>query len=163
MSDERTHVLVVANRTSATEPLLHAVRNRAIAGRVSFHLLVPATPHGLHRVVDPEDNGRDEAQARLDVALELMRAITGAHVTGEVGVDDPVAAVSDALYARHADEIIISTQSRRMSRWMRLDLPSKLRGYGLPVTHIVPDVVLSDPRTERVPSYGRMPAGSVAA
>lgn len=139
MSESVKRVLVVANRTAATEPLLNAVRDRASRGPVEFHLLVPATPHGLHRVVDPEDNGHEEAQARLDVALELMCDVTGTEVTGSVGVADPVAAVSDALHAAHYDEIIVSTLPKRLSKWMRLDLPSKIRMRGLPVTHITGD------------------------
>jgi hypothetical protein len=54
-------VLVVANRTSASPTLLDAVSQRAKAGPCTFTLLVPRSPHGLHRVVDPEDHGHAEA------------------------------------------------------------------------------------------------------
>ena len=37
----------------------------------------------------------------------------------------------DAITAFGADEVIISTLPRRLSRWMHLDLPSKVRGMGL--------------------------------
>lgn len=97
---------------------------------------MPAVPRGLHRVVDPEVAGRDEAQERLAAALPELRAAAGAEVTGEVGDADPMAALQDTLHARHFDEVIISTLPRRMSRWLRLDLPSKARGLGLPVTHV---------------------------
>ena len=132
-------VLIVANRTAATEPLLHAVGARAAEGMAEFFLLVPATPRGLHRVVDPEDAGREEAQGRLDLALGLFAGITGAPVSGCVGVADPMAAISDAMHREHFDEIIISTLPGRLSRWMRIDLPAKVRGFGLPVTHVSPD------------------------
>lgn len=55
-------VLIVANRTAATAALLEAVRERAGRDAAHFHLVVPATPHGLHRVVDPEVAGRTEAE-----------------------------------------------------------------------------------------------------
>ena len=129
-------VLIVANRTAATERLLEAVRERAQAGPAEFHLLVPATPRGLHRVVDPEVAGREEAAAQLERALEHLREAAGAPVTGHVGDADPMAAISDALHRQEVDEIIISTLPRRLSRWMRLDLPSKVRGMGKPVTHV---------------------------
>jgi hypothetical protein len=132
-----TRVLIVANRTAATEGLLEAVRQRSQAGGpVTFHLLVPATPRGLHRVVDPEVAGREEATAQLELALEHLREAAGADVTGHVGDADPMAAISDTLHEREVDEIIISTLPRRLSRWMRLDLPSKVRGMGTPVTHV---------------------------
>jgi hypothetical protein len=61
---------------------------------------------------------------------------TGSEVTGHVGDAEPVAAISDTLHEREVDEIIISTLPRRLSRWMHIDLPSKIRGLGLPVTHV---------------------------
>ena len=129
-------VLIVANRTAASDKLLEAVRQRAQAGPATFHLLVPATPRGLHRVVDPEVAGRQEAAAQLELALEHLREAAGGDVTGHVGDADPRAAISDALHERDADEIIISTLPRRLSRWVHLDLPSKVRGMGKPVTHV---------------------------
>jgi hypothetical protein len=129
-------VLIVANRTAATEPLLEAVRRRAQAGPARFHLLVPATPRGLHRVVDPEDSGREEAERQLAVALELLSEAAGSEISGHVGSADPMAAIADVIYDRRVHEIILSTLPRRLSRWMHLDLPSKLNGMGIPVTHV---------------------------
>jgi hypothetical protein len=129
-------VLIVANRTAATDKLLEAVRRRAQAGPATFHLLVPATPRGLHRVVDPEVAGREEAAAQLELALELLRETVGAHVTGHVGDADPMGAIADTLHEREVDEIIISTLPRRLSKWMHIDLPSKVRGLGKPVMHV---------------------------
>jgi len=137
--DRPSRVLIVANRTAATKPLLDAVSRRAAAGPAEFHLLVPAAPRGLHRLVDPEVAGRLEAAVQLDLAREKLSAETGAPVTGAVGDADPLAAISDALHGQPFDEIIISTLSRRLSRWMRMDLPSKARFLGLPVTHVSPD------------------------
>ena len=136
MSETPRRVLVVANRTAATEKLLDAVRRRAQAGPAEFHLLVPATPRGLHRVVDPEVAGREEAAAQLDLALERLREASGTEVTGHVGDADPIAAIHDTLPDREVDEIMISTLPRRLSRWTRLDLPSKARGLGKPVTQV---------------------------
>lgn len=136
MSGHRTRILVVANRTAASPRLLDLVRRRASAGPSSFTLLVPAEPHGLHRVVDPEVTGRDEARARLDIAMQLLADASASPVDGYVGDSDPIAAISDALQIYGFDEIIVSTLPRRLSRWLKLDLPSKARGFGLPVTHV---------------------------
>lgn len=133
---EPSNVLIVANRTAVAERLLDAVQRRAEAGPARFHLVVPATPHGLHRVVDPEVTGGEEAMAQLERALPLLSAAAGSEVTGRVGVADPVAAIHDALGDHPCDELMISTLPRRMSRWLHIDLPSKARGFGLPVTHI---------------------------
>jgi hypothetical protein len=131
-------VLVVAHKTAATPPLLNAVRERAQRGNCTFTLLVPNATHGLHKVVDPEDQGAGEAQVVLDRALPALSAAAGAPVEGIVGDPDPVAAVHDALNLRGFDEVIVSTLSPRVSRWLKLDLPSKVAGMGLPVTTVTP-------------------------
>jgi hypothetical protein len=136
MSGSAPRVLIVANRTAATEPLLEAVRRRAQEGPARFHLLVPATPRGLHRVVDPEDAGREEAERQLEIALEYLGEAAGSQITGHVGSADPMAAIADVMNDRRVHEIILSTLPRRLSRWMHLDLPSKLGGMHVPVTHV---------------------------
>jgi hypothetical protein len=137
-SESHAQVLVVAHKTAATQPLLDAVKERAQRGPATFTLLVPNAAHGLHKVVDPEDQGASEAKAVIDHALPLLNEAAGAHVAGIVGDPDPVAAVNDAVNAHGFDEIIISTLPARVSRWLKLDLPSKLSGTGLPVTTVTP-------------------------
>jgi len=131
-----TRVLVVANRTAATPQLLAAVRERAQRSPATFHLVVPATPRGMHRIVDPEVSGRDAAEENLQLALPLLAEAADGPVDGHVGDADPLMAIQDALHARDYDELIISTLPSRLSRWMHLDLPSKARVIGLPVVHV---------------------------
>lgn len=138
---QRTSVLLVANRTAQTTRLREAVRRIAQRRDVHFHLLVPSHPRGLHRVVDPEVAGREEAEARLDAALPSLSEAAGRPVSGEVGDADPLAAIQDTLGRESFDEIVVSTLPARVSRWLRLDLPSKARGLGLPVTHVEAEAV----------------------
>jgi hypothetical protein len=129
-------ILVVAHRTAATPALIDAVRERAARGPATFTLLVPNPAHGLHRVVDPEDQEESEAQTVLDLALPLLEDAAGGHVEGIIGDPEPLNAIQDAVNLHGFDEIIISTLPKRVSRWLKLDLPSKLNGLGLPVTTI---------------------------
>lgn len=129
-------VLLVANRTAMDKPLVEAVGARARRGEVVFHLVVPATPQGLHRLVDPEVAGLEAARERLEKALPILTEAAGGEVTGHVGDANPLAAVADALNLHGFDEIILSTLPRRVSRWLRVDLPSKIRGLGVPVLHV---------------------------
>ena len=135
-SSTPTRVLVVAHRTAATPALLHAVRERAARGPCAFTLLVPNVAHGLHRIVDAEDQSEDAAQSVLARALPLLEEAAGGHVEGMVGDPEPLNAVQDAVNLRGFDEIIVSTLPVRVSRWLHLDLPSKIGGLGLPVTTI---------------------------
>jgi hypothetical protein len=129
-------VLVVANRTAATPGLIAAVRERAQRSPAAFTLLIPNPAHGLHKVVDPEDQEQSEAEATLELALPLLEEAAGGHVEGMIGVSEPLAAIQDAINLHGFDELIISTLPTRVSRWLKLDLPSKAAGLGLPVTTI---------------------------
>ncbi len=137
-AEEATRVLVVAHKTAATKPLLDAVRERAARGPSTFTLLVPNPAHGLHKAVDPEDQGAGEAQQVIERAVPLLSEAAGGPVEGIVGDPDPSAAVQDAINLRGFDEVIVSTLSPRLSRWLKLDLPSKISGLGLPVTTVTP-------------------------
>ena len=136
-SSAPARVLVVANRTAATPALLTAVASRAAAGPATFTLLVPRVAHGLDRVMDPEDTDDREAQAVLELALPLLEKAAGARVAGRIGDPNPYDAVQDAVNLVGFDEIIISTLPHTVSRWLRLDLPHKVEGLGLPVTTVV--------------------------
>ena len=135
-SSASARVLVVAAKTAATPQLLDAVRERAAQGMATFTLLVPnPTPHGLHKVVDPEDQGTTEAHEVLELALPLLQKAAGARVEGKVGAPMALEAIQDELNLNGPyDELIISTLPTRVSKWLHLDLPHKAAGLGLPVT-----------------------------
>jgi hypothetical protein len=135
-SSAPARILVVAHKTAATPALLQAVRERAARGPATFTLLVPNAAHGLHRVVDPEDVQTGEAHDVLELALPLLSEAAGSEVTGMIGDPAPLTAIQDAVNVHGFDEIIISTLPARVSRWMKLDLPSKASGLGLPVTTV---------------------------
>ena len=134
--ESAARVLVVANKTAATPALLEAVRQRAAAGPCEFTLLVPNATHGLHTLVDPEDQSQSEAETTIGLALPLLEEAAGKPVDAMVGVPEPLAAIQDAINLHGFDEIIISTLPTRLSRWLKLDLPSKAAGLGLPVTTV---------------------------
>jgi hypothetical protein len=135
-SSTSARVLVVAHKTAATPALLDAVRDRAARGPAEFTLLVPNSAHGLHKVVDPEDQEAGEANQVLELALPLLEQAAGSHVEGMIGDPNPLDAIHDAVNLHGFDEIIISTLPTRVSKWLKLDLPSKLSGLGLPVTTV---------------------------
>jgi hypothetical protein len=134
---EPANVLVVAHQTAATRPLLDSVRERARLGPARFHLVVPRQPHGIHKLVDPEEYGEAEARRVLQDALPKLSEAAGQEVSGSIGDAEPLMAIDDAINLGDYDELIISTLPLGVSRWLKLDLVSKARGLGLPVTHVL--------------------------
>ena len=126
-SSDVRRVLIVANRTAATPELIEEVRSRAREGPARFSLLVPRA------YWDPDT---EESAITLELALPLLDEAAGSRVEGLVGDNDPFAAVSGAVAGGDYDEIIISTLPAHISRWLHLDLPSRVRRLGLPVTVI---------------------------
>ena len=128
--------LVVAHRTLIGPHLLEYARACAAQGSCRFHLVVPVEhPAGTW------SDGSIEAAAkqRLEEGLQAFSSL-GAEVDGEVGDVNPVYAISTALRGLdyEVDEIILSTLPARASKWLKLDVPSRVRReFDLPVTHLV--------------------------
>jgi hypothetical protein len=131
-------ILVVANETIGGRKLLDAVRERA-GEDVRFVLSVPQNRPRAGLVIY-DDAVFDSAQARVDLALEVIRDM-GIRAIGEVGDPDPFTATIDALREYQPEEIIISTYPETRSGWLRRDLIERVReAAGLPVTHVVNDI-----------------------
>src|SRR4029079_17165741 len=123
MESPPRRILIVANRTAATPTLLDEVSRRARAAPTSFSLLVPAA------------GSKDHADWTLELALPLLERAAGAPVHG-IGAEGegPLDAGPQDAASGAFDEIVISTLPRRVSRWLRRDLPSQVERLGLPVT-----------------------------
>ena len=138
--------LVVANQTLGGDHLMDAVRECMADGPSSFHVIVPATPPREH-LTWAEGEARAVARERLDRALERFRLL-GVDASGEVGDADPVQAVGDAIRAGQFDEIILSTLPIGPSRWLRTDVPHRVRAqFRLPVRHVVGEPESARPKS----------------
>ncbi|HEX9775078.1 MAG TPA: hypothetical protein VGB83_05820 [Actinomycetota bacterium] len=132
-------VLVVANETADRWHLLSAVLRRHSEGPCAFTLLVPAgAPPAT--LTWTEAGAHEYAQERMEEALDRMRS-HGISARGVIGDADPMLAIDDEVMPNRYDEIIISTHSPGISRWLRQDLPNRVaRKYRLHLTHVYPDV-----------------------
>jgi hypothetical protein len=127
-------VLIVARQTATSIELQEAVAERIKDGVCDFTLLVPAEVHGLHRVVDPEEHGVEEAEHTIATAAPLLSRAAGREVHGMVGSHDPLAATADAINLHGFDEAIVSMLQPRLSRWLHLDLARKIAAMAAFVT-----------------------------
>jgi hypothetical protein len=131
--------LVVAHQTLSSPELLAELTSRAGKDVTTFHLIVPVH-HGEPGLTWTEGHDRGVALGHLDDALVRL-AGAGLTVTGEVGSDSPVESVVDVLVRDGAgafDEIIVSTLPRTVSKWLKIDVPSRIQRYTtIPVHHVI--------------------------
>jgi hypothetical protein len=125
METQVKQVLVVASRTATSARLRKEIEARAAAGGCRFTLLIP----------DATD--REEADRTLKLALPRIEQAAGTPVSGLVDGPDPFESVQRAVREGSFDEIIVSTLPKRVSKWLRRDLVSRVEGLGLPVTAVV--------------------------
>jgi len=151
----RRRVLVVANRTLGSTELEEEMRRRVAYGPSVFHLLVPASPLGVVAVAGAGVGGQEledpflqdqlmqtsweNARQILDEHVDGLRR-KGFDVTGEIGLADPATAVRLVVGRRRFDEVILSTLPAGLSRWLGMDLPSRLRRVlEVPLTVVTAD------------------------
>jgi GABA permease len=133
-------ILVVANETVAGGELLNEIRRRANGTRTSLLVVIPALNSQVKHWANDEDGARAAAQARLDASLAALH-LAGLEANGEVGDDDPLQAIDDALRTFSPDELIISTHPEGRSNWLERDIVAHARErFALPVTHVVVDL-----------------------
>jgi len=135
-----THrVLVVANETVGGQALLETLGRIAQPG-TELLVVAPALPSRVRHWASDVDGARADAERRLQETVSHLGS-TGLTVRGEVGDDDPLLAIADALRTFGADEIVISTHPEGRSRWLEQDLVGKAaQRFALPITHVVVDL-----------------------
>lgn len=125
---DEANVLVVANQTLASAPLLERIRARAQRGNASFLVLAP--------------QGHDHAE-QAEAERRLRRLVTelrseGIDAHGQIAHPDPHTAVMQTVHDERVDEIIVSTFPGQRSGWLRRDLVGRLRSdTRLPLDHVV--------------------------
>ena len=122
MDSPDRRVLIVANRTAATPHLLDAVSRYAREQPTTFTLLIPDASRSEH------------SDWTLELALPMLERAAGGRVHSITDTSgDPFDAVRTTLAAGAYDRVLISTLPRRISKWLRRDLPKRVEALGVPV------------------------------
>jgi hypothetical protein len=135
-NDGVLHLLVVADEMIGADPLRREVCDRAGGCTSEVLVVAPALNTPVRHWTDDEDRARVEARARLAEELATLARL-GIAARGEVGSDDPLQAIADALRTFPADEIVISTHPRERANWLEEDVVERARRtFGVPVVHV---------------------------
>jgi len=127
-TDRESNVLVIANQTLASAPLLERIRTRAKRGSASFLIIAPQG----HAYAEQQD-----AERRLRRLVGELRS-EGIDAHGQIAHPDPHTAAMQTVHDERIDEIIVSTFPGQKSGWLRRDLVGRLRSdAGVPVDHVV--------------------------
>jgi hypothetical protein len=126
-SSRRRRVLIVANRTAATPSLLEEVSRLANELPSTFALLIPDAPSS------------ENTDWTLELALPLLERAARSRIEGLTGEQDAFEAIRTAVAENRPDLIVISTLPRRVSKWLRRELPRRVEALGVPVTVITPE------------------------
>lgn len=120
--------LLVAHQTAERKEFVDVARQLAQADPdARFTLLVPATPVGDLLTWDEGDT-RDVARSRAQSAEGELKRHGVNVIEAKVGDADPVNAVDDDIMAGgRYDAIVISTFPPGVSRWIKMDVISRLR------------------------------------
>ena len=148
------NVLVIANQTLRGRALQGLVHERLEQGVCRFVVAVPVTraqdlvavdqygvpmPYGAVVNLGDLEEAEDQARSRLESLLAEIRQ-GGAEAEGFLGDADPWTTFKAASSREEFDEVVVSTLEPRISRWLRMDLVSRIeRCFDGPVTNITAD------------------------
>jgi hypothetical protein len=131
--------LVVAHQTACSSELMEKLQGMAAEDeQAEFVLLVPATPVN-HLLTWSEEESQDIAR---NTAWEAARKLRGAGLNLRdivIGAPDPMVAIEDEYRSRGRTyaATVVSTLPLGVSRWLKRDLPNRLRGKGFVVMHVI--------------------------
>jgi len=133
--------LLVANETAESHELLHAVSEiHAQDPGCEFVIVVPATPLNLLQQFEgTAKSARGLAAQRAQSIRQRLESLgIRVRATG-VGNWDPYAAIEDELLHNKYEAVVISTLAPGLSRWLRMDLPSRVarRHPSIRLIHVV--------------------------
>jgi len=128
-------VLVLATGTVADNGLADQVARATSGYQAQVLVVCPASPTRLRHWTSDLDGARAQAEKRLEQSLNRLGA-AGIHAHGEIGDENPLQAIEDALRSFGADEIIIATPPEHDGTIDQGIVRATRERFALPVSHV---------------------------
>lgn len=122
-------VLVLASGEVDGAALSAELEEHARGRTLRVHVVAPALIGPLDQWTNDDRAARAEAQERLDRTVAALQA-AGMVADGELGDENPVQAVEDAVRTFRPDELVLATPEPGAAEQMR-------ERFAMPLTHVV--------------------------
>ncbi len=133
--------LVVANETADSPDLHHAVAEiHKHDPDAEFVIVIPATPLNLLQQLEGSvKSARGLAAQRAQSTRQYLEGLGLSVRSTRVGNWDPYMAIEEELANEKYEAIVLSTLPPGVSRWLRMDLPSRVarRHPEIRLVHVV--------------------------
>ena len=144
--------LLIANQTAESPELLHATAEiHAHDPDAEFVIVVPATPLNLLQQFEgTAKSARGLAAQRAQNTRRHLESLGIRVRSTRIGNWDPYVAIEEELVNEKYDAIVLSTLPPGVSRWLRMDLPSRVarRHPGIRLVHVVSRPAISRSASE---------------
>ncbi len=105
-----------------------------IQGASNVLIVAPCLTSRMESLCSDVDDARVEADERLDIVLDYLRG-RGLKPTGEIGDENPLQAIDDALALFAADALVLALHALEEENWREHALVEHLhQRFSLPVT-----------------------------
>lgn len=129
------HVLVVADAPITGDDVAETITD-IVGPHAKLDILAPVLVSPSHYLASDDDGERRRATARLRSAL-AWAADHGFEARGEVGDDEPGAAIADELRDFGAEAVVVVTSDERGTRWAeRRELERARSELGIPLVQV---------------------------
>jgi len=134
-------LLIISNELVADRPDgVPEVVTAQVRDAEQVRVVVPALTSRLRSWLSDIDGAVIEADSRLQALVGDINSSGHPGIHGQVGDEDPLQAVADALADFPADAVIISVHPSDEANWREQRLGEKIRErFGLPLTEMVLD------------------------
>jgi hypothetical protein len=141
IGDEMTakRVLIITNEFVADPTGVPDVIQKQVREAEHVRVVAPALTSRLHSWVSDIDAEYREADERMRMLVTGIGS-AGPAISGQVGDEDPLQAVADALVEFPADALILGVHPSDDTNWRERRFSKKVRDrFGLPVTEVTLD------------------------
>jgi hypothetical protein len=134
-------VLIIANEAVADRPAgVPEVVQRQVLEAEEVRVVAPMLTNRLQSWVSDIDRAAVEADERMTAIVGSIGEAGQAAARGQVGDEDPLQAVADALAVFTADALILAVHAPDVANWRERRFSEKVRArFDLPLTEMLLD------------------------